>query len=290
MNKNNQCPVCTKNSKYIFSKNWDGLSYNLYKCLNCGLGFISPLPSKQELTKFYHAQYYQGGNKLGYNAPYETLEQGLKKTYEGIIQKVQSLSGKKTFPLVLDVGCAYGYFLDCAKRCMNSSVRIGIDISDAAEKSITAKGHSFIKGGFEEAKIPNIAFDLIFMGDVFEHFLNPIAIMQRLDQFIKPGGIAVITTVDFSSLAAKILGKRWRLMTPPEHLFFWTPTSLKLLFQKYGWYGLTMPYTLYYPKEYVWTVFKKQFLFPPIFLKLFPFDTLPIPSYDVKLAIFWKVK
>lgn len=288
MNQIVPCPVCTKDSRHYLSKTYGASVYNIYKCPGCGLGFVNPVPSKHELTSYYQEQYYQGGNDLGYNAPYESLENGLKKTYEHIIKQVQLLSGKKSFPSILDVGCAYGYFLDCAKAHMNSSIRVGVDLSDTAQRIVASQRHTFIKGGFEEAKIPEIAFDLIFMGDVFEHFSDPVYVVQRLNKLTKRGGIVVITTVDFSSLAAKILGKRWRLMTPPEHLFFWTPKALKFLFQRHGWYGLTLPYTMYYPKDYVWTVFKKQFFSPPIFLKLLPLDPVPIPSYDVKLAIFWK--
>jgi len=282
------CPVCAQNSKYAFSTTHNTSIYNIYKCSWCGLGFVTPLPSHLELAKFYQDQYYQGGSRLGYNSPYEDLEKGLKKTYRNIIKRVQLLSGKRTFPAVLDVGCAYGYFLDCAKNHLKSSIRIGLDLSDTLQRNVNTKGHTFKKGRFEETAFPGMSFDLIFFGDVFEHFLDPIRVMQQMNKLIRPGGSAIITTVDFSSLAAKILRKRWRLMTPPEHLFFWTPKALKTLFKKFGWYGLILPYTLYYPKEYVWKVFKKQFLFPPLFLKLLPLDTVPIPSYDVKLAIFWK--
>lgn len=37
----------------------------------------------------------------------------------------------------------------------------------------------------------------------------------------------MITTGDFGSFAARALGTKWRLMTPPQHLWFFTRESLR---------------------------------------------------------------
>jgi hypothetical protein len=39
----------------------------------------------------------------------------------------------------------------------------------------------------------------------------------------------VITTGDFGSTAARLAGARWRLMTPPQHLWFFTQESIRRL-------------------------------------------------------------
>ena len=36
-----------------------------------------------------------------------------------------------------------------------------------------------------------------------------------------------MTTGDFSSLTARLAGSSWRLMTPPQHLWFFTPESVR---------------------------------------------------------------
>ncbi len=288
MSGNTSCPICHKSSTLLFTKEHGNTVYHIYKCPGCGMGFVHPMPTNEELARFYQGSYYQGCNDLGYNAPYESLETGLKKTYRKIIRRIQRLSMRKAFPAVLDVGCAYGYFLDCASDLMGSTIRVGLDLSDAAQEAVKRKGYHFVKGRFEEATLPYSDFDLVFMGDVFEHFAQPVKVMERLDDLVRPGGVVAITTVDFSSWAARLLKKKWRLMTPPEHLLFWTPVALKKLFVSMGWYGIVSGYTLYYPKHYVKKVFEKQFGLYPFFLDPVPLDTLPIPSYDVTLAIFWK--
>jgi len=46
---------------------------------------------------------------------------------------------------------------------------------------------------------------------------------------LRPGGILVLTTGDFGSALARMAGARWRLMTPPQHLWFFTAASIERL-------------------------------------------------------------
>jgi hypothetical protein len=41
--------------------------------------------------------------------------------------------------------------------------------------------------------------------------------------------VIVITTGDFASLYARLAGRKWRLMTPPQHLWFFSPESIRRL-------------------------------------------------------------
>ena len=37
----------------------------------------------------------------------------------------------------------------------------------------------------------------------------------------------MLTTGDFASPVARLAGARWRLMTPPQHLWYFTPQSMR---------------------------------------------------------------
>ena len=41
----------------------------------------------------------------------------------------------------------------------------------------------------------------------------------------------MITTGDFASRYARLAGAHWRLMTPPQHLWYFTPASVERLAQ-----------------------------------------------------------
>ena len=69
--------------------------------------------------------------------------------------------------------------------------------------------------------------DVFVMLDVIEHLPDPFDTLSLLTEHLNPGGIIVITTGNFASLAAKVTGPGWRLMTPPQHLWFFTPESMR---------------------------------------------------------------
>ena len=69
--------------------------------------------------------------------------------------------------------------------------------------------------------------DVITMFDVIEHLPQPRESLALCVRYLKPGGVIVITTGDFGSLAARWAGTKWRLMTPPQHLWFFTQESLR---------------------------------------------------------------
>ncbi len=71
--------------------------------------------------------------------------------------------------------------------------------------------------------------DVIVLFDVIEHLPNPRETLALCHEYLNPGGIIVITTGDFGSVVAKLTGVKWRLMTPPQHLWFFTQESVRLM-------------------------------------------------------------
>jgi len=264
----------------------------VHRCTGCGLGFVADLPSAEELERFYADHYYdqpsseQSGG-LGYHTAYTELEPGLKRMYGDFLSRVAAQHPDKRFERVLDVGCAYGYFLDVARERLGASELVGLDVTPEAE-SIRARGYSFHHGFVEDVELPQSHFDLVFMGDALEHVRDPNQVADRLSSVLAPGGVLVITTVDFDAALARLLGRRWRLMKPPEHLFYWNRSSLTRLFEARQLYGDFENYWLYLPKSYVRTQFAQQFGFQPWFVSLWPGEDIPIWSFDVLIAFFQK--
>jgi hypothetical protein len=64
------------------------------------------------------------------------------------------------------------------------------------------------------------------MLDVIEHLEDPKAALELCSEFLRPGGAVILTTPDFGSALARITGKSWRNMTPPQHLWYFTRDSI----------------------------------------------------------------
>jgi SAM-dependent methyltransferase len=76
--------------------------------------------------------------------------------------------------------------------------------------------------------------DVITMFDVIEHLPQPGEVLALCYRYLKPGGIIVITTGDFASMMARWTGTNWRLMTPPQHLWYFTKESLRRFSRQFG--------------------------------------------------------
>lgn len=278
------CLVCGGTADFLYEKH----EHPVFRCRDCGLGVVHPLPSEQELERFYANRYYESDHEWGYHTEYGELEAGLRKTYRHLLRRVEALHGDRRFDRVIDVGCAYGFFLDAVEERWKPEHVVGVDVSPESKERNVARGREFHSGFFEQVELPEGHFGLAFMGDAFEHVRDPIAVVEKFARVVAPGGIVVVTTVDFGSWLARILGRRWRLMTPPEHLFYWTRHSISRVFADRGFETRVGKYWLHYPKSYVYQRTRAQFGIAPRFLDLWPGDVVPIPSFDALLGIFRK--
>lgn len=279
------CIACGADCRFAFSKG----EFTIVRCKSCGLGRVEPLPNRAELAAYYASDYYDSGPAgAGYRTDYGELEAGLKRTYQHLLDRVARQHPSRSFERVLDVGCAYGFFLDVVEQRWRSSELVGVDITEEAKRRADIKGRAFFRGFFEDVELPEAHFDLVYMGDAFEHVHDPAAVADKLVRVLAPGGVLILTTVDFGSWLARLLGRRWRLLSPPEHLHFWTRASVERMFSERGLSAQLGNYWLYYPKSYIYQRTKLQFGIAPRFLALLPGDVIPIPSFDALLGIFLK--
>jgi SAM-dependent methyltransferase len=133
---------------------------------------------------------------------------------------------------LLDVGCAYGFFLQEAKRYYDVS---GIEIAQDAAAYCRQQGLHVLAGVADEPTLAQLGMmDVIVLLDVIEHLPSPQETLALCARHLNPGGIIVITTGDFASPYAKLAGARWRLMTPPQHLWYFTRASVERMARSLG--------------------------------------------------------
>jgi len=218
------CPACAMRTahRFLYAKN----GCDVLECLRCGLARAQAMAF--DPAAYYTRGYFSGDEPDGY-ADYLGAEPVLRREFArtvGFIRRFRP-SGN-----LLELGCAYGFFLNEAKRHFTVS---GIELSEHAAAYCRRQGLA-VETGDAEAIGRNVRgpFDVIVMLDVIEHLPDPHATMDLVAGALAPGGIVVLTTGDFGSPAARALKSGWRLMTPPQHLWFFTPASLERLAWRAG--------------------------------------------------------
>lgn len=82
----------------------------------------------------------------------------------------------------------------------------------------------------------DLAFDVIFAGDIIEHFSNPGLFLDACTRNIKENGRLIITTpnaFNLFNIAEKMIKKEPAVN--PDHTFYFNITVLRKLLEKNGW-------------------------------------------------------
>ena len=189
----------------------------------CGLA-RTELPAGYDPASIYTESYFQGGQRDGY-ADYAGSEGLLRQEFRRTLDALPARSGR-----LIEMGCAYGFFLDEARKSFKT---YGVEVSDAARASCIARGLE-VTSTLDAETLARGPFDVAVMLDVIEHLINPGDVLMRLHSAMGPGATLLITTGDFGSALARMMGRRWRLMTPPQHLWFFSQRTLAALLARHG--------------------------------------------------------
>ena len=199
----------------------------LVKCVDCNFVFCNRKPSMSEL--YAHYELYLRGNSV---SPIT-------------IKRYNDLCGKfdryRSTNHMLDVGCGDGHFLAEAKR--NGWNVFGTEFTDRAMEVCRSKGIHMVKGSLQTVHFDPSYFDVITSFEVIEHINNPREEAALMAKLLRPGGLLYVTTPNFNSLSRNLMGPRWNVIGYPEHLCYYTPRSLKMLFQSVGFKMLDLTTT-----------------------------------------------
>src|SRR5207245_2380942 len=80
---------------------------------------------------------------------------------------------------------------------------------------------------FADVELEAEGFDVITMWDYIEHSTDPAGDLRRAAELLRPGGMLAVSTGDAGSIVARVSGRRWHLLTPRHHNFFFTRSSLE---------------------------------------------------------------
>jgi SAM-dependent methyltransferase len=218
------CPACGRIADHLLRFKRNGC--DILECRDCGLGRTET--SGFDPAAYYTGDYFSGGHSDGY-ADYLGAEPVLRREFARSVDFIRRYrSGGK----LLELGCAYGFFLQEAGRHFDVT---GIELAAEAAEHGRRAGLNILSGMADAANLGRIGHvDVIVLFDVIEHLPEPRETLALCCQHLNPGGIIVITTGDFSSMVARITGVKWRLMTPPQHLWFFTPESMRRMSASLG--------------------------------------------------------
>ena len=158
-------------------------------CDRCGFAHVVPLPSVDDVKKFYGRDYYET-IKPEMLSNYENALDWFNQMYDDRFEVFES-NGKGS-GRVLDIGAGAGYFLRRARE--RGWQYEGVEASRAACKY--AKDYndvSIINDFIENIAVSDIGlFDAINVSEVLEHVINPQEILEKCNSLLKDDGILFV--------------------------------------------------------------------------------------------------
>jgi 2-polyprenyl-3-methyl-5-hydroxy-6-metoxy-1,4-benzoquinol methylase len=199
-------------------------NFSIVRCNSCQLAYIYPQPDNEQIKNLYGMNYYDGwGLQDDWDAVHRIKTLTFQKRFEDIEKYISS--GK-----FLDVGCAMGFSLEVAQA--RNWEPYGVEISEYSSGIAKKKfGSAVFTGSLEKANFKSKSFDVIMMSDLLEHVPDPNIILCEARRILKPGGLIVITTPNITSISSIFMKGNW-VNIKFEHLFYFSPTTIKLLLKK----------------------------------------------------------
>ena len=217
-----------------------------YRVVKNRIGFyeVQPRPTQHELSTYYAEKYYQQG--VGsYELEYSDAERLYFRNKNDQKSRVLSrlLRPKSTPFRLLDVGCGEGWSLAFFKG-RGWSVT-GLDFSSFGCEKFNPDCSIHLRTGDLYQNIESLisegeTFDCVWLVNLLEHVVEPIALLNDLKWLVVEDGILVVQVPnDFSELHRVLsrdkLVSREFWVAPPDHLSYFNREGLRSITAHTGW-------------------------------------------------------
>jgi SAM-dependent methyltransferase len=229
------CHLCSGTDEVTYL---EARGYRIAQCRNCGLWFVNPQPTVEELRQFYAT--YDDGEQ--WRKGEEHFNRGVRK----------AIKRRKPSGAVLDIGCGSGNFLRCMKEAGFSVV--GIEPSERGSQFAREEHSIEIHHGMIEDYLKAHGarkFDVITLLNVLEHLTHPAQTLLQLRQILASDGVLALVVPDarFHDLLGRMrrhagISDAYWLERPgsplsgfklPDHLCSFQPRTIISLLRRCGY-------------------------------------------------------
>jgi 2-polyprenyl-3-methyl-5-hydroxy-6-metoxy-1,4-benzoquinol methylase len=189
----------------VFKDEW----FDVVECQGCGLGFVNPRPTINEIGRFYPPAYYEW---------FQTEKKFNDKRYEIEAAYVHRYLKASPTRLLMDVGCANGAFPRVMQR-FGWNVE-GVEVSTSSAPITDFPVYRQI---FPDIPVREPRYHVVTAWAVLEHVHDPGAYFKKAAEVLHSGGIFVVNVPNFGSVSSRHLYRE----DIPRHLYFFSETNIR---------------------------------------------------------------
>lgn len=227
MNHEFYCSICQQERK-DFSEicpvtlGWQ-TEYILIECGTCASRQVFPLPTDEELNRFYNTGYYgfDWYKQRGWGRTFAKWHLPKRK------------NGK-----YLEVGCGLGYFIDGIRSVSDWQV-CGIEFGkESVEHARKELNLDVRQGEIADVNFADEEFDFVRICNVLEHVKDPLLMLEEARRILKPDGFLHRSIPNGLTDSQALLNFYESEKTPPlskdGHIFFFPKKTLLNILEKTG--------------------------------------------------------
>lgn len=220
---NVDCYNCgSANYRFYASEN----GFDLVKCLECGLLFVNPRPTLQEIAQAHIYGVHQGSTKLEVTGSFNEEKIGVYLNVLKALYGTELDHEKKT---LLDIGCGHGEFIAAIQQFSNNKVvATGMEPNVHKQRSAQKRG---LDVSYFDIDTHTRRYDFLSLLNVYSHLPDPKESLMRWKDLLKHDGELLLETGDTANLSSKYHHRPFCL---PDHLSFASEDIVVNILEKSG--------------------------------------------------------
>lgn len=238
------CPFCGDEQFTAVSNAADyGIPVRNVLCVHCGLVYISPQPSEEEIAQYYRSTFIQKRHAI------ESVESARARALAKGSEKKYSIDffadGLNSSSKVLEIGCSYGFLLKIIYEKTGAAVQ-GVEPSEVSGSFAREEFHIPVFTGTVESYLsskPQEKFSLIILYHVLEHLRDPVSVLKTLKGMLVPGGRIYIAVPDVTHIQEPL-----ESFFQVPHLVTFSPWTLSKVLEAAGFSPVKFQRKLKKPK------------------------------------------
>lgn len=190
----------------------DDFRFEVAVCDSCGLARTLPVPDPEQYFEGY-SQSTEDGRFIG------VVAGGDRHSAGNAAWVKERLRG----PRLLDVGCHTGNLVAAA-------IELGLDAEGIdLDPLATAAGRELGRPlrAASVAELRGTEYDGIVLSHVLEHVLELDPFLGDLERLLSPVGRVFVLSPHYRGLVPRLMGERWMAWFPSQHVWHFTPTTLR---------------------------------------------------------------
>jgi len=248
------CPICrdenSSSENPIVART---TLHTFRRCRSCGMLYMS---WTHATSKNYNSSYFFEDYKKQYGKTYLDDFASIKKQCvrrTSVVDMLYRGNHKEVTPSCLDIGCAFGPYLDAANDA--GWQVFGTDISKEAVDYVQNTLHY----PATVAAFPNFDpvsefgvknFDSVTMWYVIEHFQDLDGVLKGVSKILKKGGVFAFSTPSASGVSGRFNTQSFFQNSPTDHFTLWEPGRAAQILKRYGFRVCKIVSTGHHPERF----------------------------------------